>query len=991
MDLQNKAYRAEKRASTGYIQALDNPNSEEKKSHSLQKAHEVKEAWSQVVEALNKGSAQAPEEFKKWWAGQFKKAEEKQVFWNDVIRLHDSKENLPSNNDQREFPYARIVDVAEKKNVPEVGKETHIRILKTICHYPYVRIEEETDAATGRILKHREMVADHLIVTLAEGEDPEVFKKKLEDELNALNLNLTISMERSAPSLTDYRLSFRPAPDSLNAKKEPTIEAFDAILEATKYLTVSREPNFLSYFCAIPNDPGYAEQWHLIHEIAGIRAAEGWDRVQSARTIIVAIIDTGMHLNHEDLLDNMWIRAFKQEDLDKYKEHKWNLNGQYYGYNAFDKDFTPVDSDGHGTLIGGTVGAKGNNYKGTTGVAWEVQLMACKAGNKDILDDERARCIKFACDHGAKILNCSYKAVNYFKKEFEALKDARNKGVIAVVAAGNREAKSRNIPDTDGYDSSKDPSHYFNNDFYPTYPSNYGLDNVVTVAASDKNNQLSIISHYGAESVHIAAPGEDILSTGIGPDLLTENESNNAYFVDTGTSMAVPQVSGALALMMTKFPDLIYYKLINRLFKTTDELTPNPDAGNQSIRFGRLNLARALSPDREYDANDTHAFNKITDAKKLIQEATLLENDQANGEQWRAVKEKAQQAEEYFTNAINAFREEKEEEGDSWDNAFESIFFAAQQLSKKIKLLNDHQNDEADNAQKASQAAQAASEYFVRAVEAFAKARNDFDQDGNEDKKREKEEKEAQPWDRAGMFAQSAARHFAQIFDPTPEGLDRSIAKEKKKSLLTLGNYEMKASEQVSKAIGATDDEIAKKYRLASEYFTNAIQTYMAGKNQAATSWEEAGSKLAKTTKYTASRYLKAAQQSKRASDCFAQAAKAFEQDREKVGESLRNAANSAWNASEQLALVEGGDVSEVLVKQAEKHETACSYSIKAVRAYMAGKNEQAECWDSAARGLAQEVKAIAQDKTEARDSWHQAAESALKAAEQLASSESSE
>ncbi|MFI0348669.1 MAG: hypothetical protein ACH346_07905, partial [Chthoniobacterales bacterium] len=273
--LQSSAYGVESVAFDSYVQFLDCQESQIEKEKALQNAKNAKVAWEQVVTALNQGLENAPEKFKKWWACELNRAEERKSLWNSALELYDSKDNLPSENELKKFPYARVIDVREQENVSKPGKKRSKRILRTLSYHPYILIDEEIQEVNDSVRKlfgHSEMLADQLIITLREGEAPEVFQKKLEDQLRRLNLNLAISIEREGPTLTNYRLSFRPIPDSLNAKKEPTIEAFDAVLKATKYLTIRREPNFLSHLCATPDDPEYGRQWHLSDESVAISA-----------------------------------------------------------------------------------------------------------------------------------------------------------------------------------------------------------------------------------------------------------------------------------------------------------------------------------------------------------------------------------------------------------------------------------------------------------------------------------------------------------------------------------------------------------------------------------------------------------------------------------------------------------------------------------------------------------------------------------------------
>ena len=146
----------------------------------------------------------------------------------------------------------------------------------------------------------------------------------------------------------------------------------------------------------------------------------------------------------------------------------------------------------------------------------------------------------------------------------DAIDQARAAGILVVTAAGNSAT---------------------NLDSQPTYPAGFGLDNVITVAATTRTDQLAAFSNFGAHTVDLAAPGVDIFSTYYTAD--------NGYATLSGTSMAAPLVSGAFALLRARYPAETYHQLINRLLSTTDELL---SLAGKCVTGGRLNLARALGP-----------------------------------------------------------------------------------------------------------------------------------------------------------------------------------------------------------------------------------------------------------------------------------------------------------------------------------------------------------------------------------------------------------
>ncbi len=257
------------------------------------------------------------------------------------------------------------------------------------------------------------------------------------------------------------------------------------------------QPNYIYRALNTPADAFYGQLWGLNNTgqtvaagsyatnnppgVTGmdIDAEAAWDLRTDCSSVTVAVVDTGINYNHDDLSTNMW------NGSPSYPNH---------GYDFVANDNDPMDFNGHGTHVAGTIGAGGNNTKGTTGVCWNASLMAVRvldaAGFGNTLSI--AQGIDFAVANGAKVINMSLGGGSFDNVMNNALSNARANDVVVVVAAGNDDA---------------------DNDATATYPCNYAHDNIVCVAALDQGFERASFSNYGAMSVDVGAPGTNTTST----------------------------------------------------------------------------------------------------------------------------------------------------------------------------------------------------------------------------------------------------------------------------------------------------------------------------------------------------------------------------------------------------------------------------------------------------------------------------------------------
>ena len=448
--------------------------------------------------------------------------------------------------------------------------------------YPFVRVEQEIEvlpSGEARVLKTVEMVGDQIIVKLPEGSPRE--------EIQSL-----------AAKLGGQAAAKPFAPDTWLVALPRKLEAVPEALAGSTNSGITidyAEPNHLVRPMATPNDPNFTNgnQWHLSNLLElgkDIKAPAAWDSRSDAGGLIVAILDTGVRYNHEDLAGNMWQNPGEiagngiDDDRNGYID-------DLHGVDEFANDGNPMDENGHGTHCAGLVGAVGNNGKGVSGVAWSgIRIMALRfIGTTGSIADN-VRCIDYALAKGAKILNASYGSPSASNvgsnSEAAAIYRAQQAGVIMVAAVGNG-----------GDDQVGD-----NNDTTPFYPASYTkyierqaslfppkseisytLNNIIAVGATDRSDGKAGFSNYGSTSVDLMAPGVSMWSTTFG--------STNSYGSGQGTSFAAPVVSGGLALLRASYPNDSVSQLRSKILAGVDVV---PALAGLCVTGGRMNLAKLI-------------------------------------------------------------------------------------------------------------------------------------------------------------------------------------------------------------------------------------------------------------------------------------------------------------------------------------------------------------------------------------------------------------
>lgn len=335
------------------------------------------------------------------------------------------------------------------------------------------------------------------------------------------------------------------------------------------------QPNYYYHILATPNDAQFTSTG--MYGLTKIGAPSAWDLSTGSSTIVVADIDTGMRYTHQDLAANAWINT-GEIPANNVDDDGNGFIDDVNGWDFFYNDSNPIDdAGGHGTHTAGTIGAVGNNALNVTGVNWNVKLMPIKIYSPNGGDSTSAMLVNsYAYIRMMKLRGVDIRATNnsyggcgeacgYDQATKDGIDAMGAAGIVSVFAAGNSNV---------------------NNDTNPSgsYPSVYTSPSIISVASSTNTDAKSSFSCYGPISVDLAAPGSGILSTYI-------NNGNIGTATLSGTSMATPHVTGAVALLASYRPDLSVASLKASLLNNVDLVS----AWSTLVRTGgRLNVFKAM-------------------------------------------------------------------------------------------------------------------------------------------------------------------------------------------------------------------------------------------------------------------------------------------------------------------------------------------------------------------------------------------------------------
>lgn len=319
-------------------------------------------------------------------------------------------------------------------------------------------------------------------------------------------------------------------------------------------------------YSVAPNDPMAVNQW----SINNLDLRNAWQYSTGSRDVVVAIIDSGIDLNHPDLVNNLWTNSGEIAGDGIDNEGNGYID-DVHGWNFYSNNNDIQDRYGHGTHIAGIIGAEGGNRLGITGINWSVSLMTLRftddrgMGYTGAAANAMSYISMMKNTYGVNVVvaNASWGGGTGFSNMlYGAINQLNDAGVVLTVAAGNN-----------GSD----------NDITLRYPSCYDSPNIISVGAlSSYSNGLVGFSNYGAATVDLAAPGSVVYST--------IPYSNYGYM--SGTSMAAPMVAGTVALMKAVKPDLSVSEVKAAIFASVDKV---PELFGKVATNGKLNVGAAVA------------------------------------------------------------------------------------------------------------------------------------------------------------------------------------------------------------------------------------------------------------------------------------------------------------------------------------------------------------------------------------------------------------
>ena len=343
------------------------------------------------------------------------------------------------------------------------------------------------------------------------------------------------------------------------------------------------EPYWIPKPAGKANDPMIGQQYYL----SLTKTLEAHNITQGNSDIVIGIVDQGVDVRHEDLVNN--IKLNTADPINGIDDDGDGYTDNYRGWDLGEDDNNPINrEDTHGTKVAGIACATTNNGKGIASVGYKTKFLPIKVSDEDGELTAGYEGIVYAADHGCKIINCSWVSGAKSQMNYDVVRYAQDRGCLIVASAGN-------------FDSE-----------YKLYPASY--DGVLSVCATNSADEKCQFSSYN-HSVDIAAPGEEILTT----------DNDNLYNTDDGTSFAAPIVSGAAALVWAARPNLTAVQVAELLRVTADNIDNIPANApyRGKLGSGRINVLRALTDSTSPSIRITNYTFSASNNDSVLQGQTI--------------------------------------------------------------------------------------------------------------------------------------------------------------------------------------------------------------------------------------------------------------------------------------------------------------------------------------------------------------------------------
>lgn len=331
-----------------------------------------------------------------------------------------------------------------------------------------------------------------------------------------------------------------------------------------------------------PNDPFFTNQSYLRQ----VNVQRAWEITIGTPEVVIAVIDTGVDVNHPDLARSIW------RNPGEIANNGIDDDGNGYIDDTVGWDFVLNSNDprpsaeppytntalNHGTLVAGILAAQGNNFEGIAGIAWGARIMPLRALNKEGVGrvEDVAKAVHYAIDNGADVINLSFVGTSYSEALYDALRRAYDNDLVVIVASGNTASNLNKTP------------------LYPICFDAPDDENwIIGVSAVDNFDVHIPSANYGSDCVDVVAPGNNFFTTQVVD--LNEGLSDAYGGPWSGTSLAAPVVSGVVALIKAAYPDLKNYQIIQTLRDTADNIDELNEKVAGELGKGRINADVAVT------------------------------------------------------------------------------------------------------------------------------------------------------------------------------------------------------------------------------------------------------------------------------------------------------------------------------------------------------------------------------------------------------------